>query len=234
MNNVDNFIQSYQKIEDYLRKKTNDDKHATFSSMITTCSKFDPIINRYHQELRLFGNLRNSIIHKNVAWSPIAEPNEKAVNFIGELVNKLIKPVKVMPLFSRNVGTCSLSDSIAQVLTVMYKNEYSQMPVVENNQCINLLTTNSISRWLSENVKNELVDLKETMIEQVLRFKENEETFSFISRTATLAEAYAYFEKSENRRSALDALLITENGKPDQGLLGIITHYDLPDIVSKI
>lgn len=234
MNTVDKFIQSYQKIEEYLRKETKADKFTTFSSMVTTCSKNDPIIRKYQQELRLFGNLRNSIVHRDVAWSPIAEPHDKAVEFIGELVNKLFKPAKVIPLFSRDVGTCSLTDSIAYVLTEMYENDYSQMPVVQNDQCINLLTTNSISRWLSEHVKNELVDLKETTIKQVLEFKEKEEAFMFISRNTTLAKAYTYFENNENRRAALDALLITENGKRNQGLLGMITHYDLPDIVSKI
>ncbi len=234
MNNVDNFIQSFQVIEEYMQRKTKADKFSTFANMITTCSDFDPVIKKYQQELRLFGNLRNAIIHKKVEWSPIAEPNEQAVEFIRDLANKLLRPVKVIPLFNRNVETCALSDSIARVVTEMYKNDFSQVPVVDNCTCINLLTTNSISRWLSENVKNELVDLKETTVEQVLHFKEKEEAFTFISRNVTLAEAYTHFEKNENRRAALDAVLITENGKPHQGLLGMITHYDLPDIVSKI
>lgn len=234
MENVDAFINSFQQIEEYLIQKTNSDRYSTFTSMITECSDFDPVIRKYQNELKLFGNLRNAIIHKKVEWSPIANPNEQAVEFIGEIVVKLLKPVKVIPAFKRDVATCSLSDSIANVLTEMYKNDFSQVPVLNEGKCVNLLTTNSISRWLSENVKNELVDLEETTVEQVLQFKEEEESFAFISRNATLAEAYSYFEKNEKRRAALDALLITENGKPHQGLLGMITHYDLPDIVAKI
>jgi hypothetical protein len=68
-----------------------------------------------------------------------------------------------------------------------------------------------------------LIELNEILIKEVFYQEEERQNFQFISRNATLLEAENQFV----RHTLLEALLITEKGKPEETLTGIITRWDV-------
>ena len=234
MTNAQKFLQCFNNIENHLKKSTNSRSGDSFGRLLSESRDKNGIVRKYYNELNLFRELRNSLVHQSVDWSPIAEPHDEAVKRIEKIAELLINPPKVTPEFQFEVATVSTDDEISKALKMMYSGEYSQLPVTKDGKCIDLLTANTFSRWLGANIEEELAIIEGTTIAEVLEYKEGIENFKFIPRSTTLVEAYKMFENLEDHRAPLDALLITHNGKAHEGLMGIITHYDIPDIMAKI
>jgi predicted transcriptional regulator len=131
-----------------------------------------------------------------------------------------------MPAFKRTVTTKQKADTLADVLRSIREHDYSQYPVYDEKTYVGLLTENGITRWLAEHVATqlELVDLSEVSIGTVLRQEEARRmNCQFAGRNSTVAEIRSKFAEHE----LLEAVLITEKGRPAEKLLGIATRWDL-------
>jgi len=116
----------------------------------------------------------------------------------------------------------------------MRAGSFSQLPIRSDGKVFALLTSETVVRWLASELHNDLISLSETKIEVVLPHTEDQEHYCFLSRRATLQDALSRFEDFTSRGKDLDAVLITENGRPDQNLVGILTVYDLPEILETL
>jgi predicted transcriptional regulator len=114
----------------------------------------------------------------------------------------------------------------------MFENSFSQLPVYKNNLFYDLLTNNTISRWLGANVKEEIFSIKETPVSEVLKFTEIKDNYIFLDKEDNINKALESFNEFEKLGTPLDAILITNNGSSTGELLGIITYTDLPKILN--
>lgn len=233
MKNSEKFIEHFNEIERYLRKysKQQDSHSSSFSSLLDTSK--DPVIRKFSHDLKQFGMLRNAIVHDKKGGAVIAEPNDKAVNDLGLIRNLLFDPPKISA-FRRSVSFIEADDCISEALAKMKDGDYSQIPVYKDRAVCAVLTSQTIARWLSYEVKNELVSLLDTKIKDVLKCAEYDENFRMLSKQTTIFEALSYFDSSINDGRPIQAILITENGKSSEALLGIMTVTDFPDAHKKI
>jgi predicted transcriptional regulator len=142
--------------------------------------------------------------------------------------------VKVIPLFSRKVYSVLIDDSIGEALKIMYDYSFSQLPVYKDNRFYDLLTTNTITRWLGSCVDDDIFSLKDTKIIEVLKFTEVPDNYFFLNAEAPLTDALERFNEFEAIGKPLDAILITDNGTPTGAPLGIITSTDFPKILLEV
>ena len=63
---------------------------------------------------------------------------------------------------------------------------------------------------------------------RVLKFTEDAENHLFRARDATVFDALEAFDDFTHRGKSLDAILSNHSGKPGDGLLGIVTVFDVP------
>lgn len=150
-----------------------------------------------------------------------------------EEVEKKIYP-KIYPLFCAKVYTVSQFEPIGNALKLMYENSFSQIPVYEIDIFMGLLTNNTVSRWLGSCVKEEIFSLYETRIVDVFDYAENSNNYFFIEKCSDVKEALQKFTELELAGEGIDAVLITENGRPTEPLLGIITRSDIPKLLNKL
>lgn len=141
---------------------------------------------------------------------------------------------RVFPLFKQKVYSVSIDDSVGKALKIMYENSFSQLPIFKDGKFVDLLTNNTISRWLGSCVSDEIFSLRETTIKEVLSYTENPDSYFFLNKDESLQEALERFQYFESIGKPLDAVLITENGKPTEELLGIITFSDFPKIMLEL
>lgn len=145
------------------------------------------------------------------------------------------KPLpKVYPLFKQAVYSVSIKDNVGNALRIMYDNSFSQLPIFKDSKFVDLLTNNTISRWLGTCVDEEIFSLSETSIEEVLKYTESPDSYFFLNKDADISEALEKFQFFESIGKPLDAILITANGKPTEELLGIITVSDFPKIMLEL
>lgn len=233
--NSDEFLAAFSGIEKWLRKEAGEDRSATFSQLIEKVSYKSGIIRQYRNDLKEFADLRNAIVHERTDSHVIAEPNDRAVADLKHIESVILAPPRVVPMFQLQVRTRTVSESVGQAVADMRNGSFSQLPIFsDSSKLIAVLTTETVVRWLASEVSNDLVSLLETKIKDVLPHVEDEEHFCLLSRKATLFDALSKFDEFALRGKDLDAVLITDNGKPDQSLLGIITVYDLPKILAAV
>ncbi len=234
MLNSEAFLTTFASIETWLRKQASVDKSVSFYQLVERAGEKNPAVRRYRDDLKEFADLRNAIVHERTDDHVIAEPNDRAVADFKRICTALLKPATVIPLFQRTVLTRNLQEHVGQAVSDMRAGSFSQLPILSDGKVVALLTSETVVRWLASELCNDLVSLSETKIEAVLPHTEDREHYCFLPRRATLQEALARFEDFTGRGKDLDAVLITQDGKCDQGLLGILTVYDLPAILETL
>lgn len=231
MSNSEKFLSLFNEVEKKLRKLTNNDEKVSFFELVEESAEISSVVRNYKEDLKKFANLRNVIVHEfGTEKRFIAEPNDLAVSHLSNIYKNLTAPPKVIPEFQVKVEYVFINDPISSALKVMYNKSYSQLPVYEGDVFKTLLTTNTITRWLGACVNEDIFSLSETPISDVLKFTEENDNFCFIGRDSTLFDVVEEFQTYVKRGKKLDAILITQNGRPSEKLMGIITVWDLPRI----
>ncbi len=228
MKNSTRFLNAFVSIEEYLRQKTSQDGHMGFSQMIRAVGKREQNVKSLEYDLKEFAQLRNAIIHERAGDEVIAEPNDLVVKAIEHAAEMVTRPPTVFPLFKRNVITISPDTKLRKALKIMYSSGISKLPIVKSNKCIGVLTSSTITRWLGDCVENNQIDLDNTTAESVLKFGRKKDRYAVTGRKTDLFSAVALFEDHEHKGQRLHALLITENGKDTEKIIGIMTISDLP------
>jgi predicted transcriptional regulator len=229
------FLDAFEIIRHHLIKITKKDSSAGFNNLLCESSRISIPVKRYKTDLKEYADLRNAIIHESPDKHVIAEPHIDAVEDIEKIASNITMPPKVIPLFKRNVIILKPSDSVAEAAKVMLNCSFSQIPIYAGERFIDLLTTNTIARWLGSCVKEDIFSSKETTVEIVLDYSEykDKDNCKFLSKNSDIFIALDYFQNNE-RKARLDAIIITENGKDTETPIGIITIWDLVYIYNKL
>jgi predicted transcriptional regulator len=172
--------------------------------------------------------IRNPLVHgpTRPGEYPLV-PSARLVREVEALRNRLTRPDQAIPAFERPVETLAPAESLAEVLKLIRKRNYSQFPVYDDGLTFRgLLTENGITRWLARHVATELslIDLEEVSVKTVLREEEQPQyNCAFVTRGESVERIRQLFAE----RDMLEAVLISPNGKRNEKLLGIATRWDL-------
>lgn len=234
MRNSDAFLTIFSAIESWLRQQAGADRSTSFYQLVDRGAVKNRAVARYRDDLKEFADLRNAIVHERSDDHVIAEPNDRAVADFERVRAALLNPPAVIPKFQKAVQSRATTDSVGDAVTLMRDGSFSQLPILSNGKVVALLTAETVVRWLASEVSNKLVSPWETKIDQVLPHTEDQDHYCLLSRRATLLDALAQFEDFAAQGKDLDAILISQDGKPEQQLLGILTLYDLPAILGAL
>ena len=222
---VERFEAAYNSIDHFLRKRLHKEQSASFTALVADYERTHKI-GTDGDYLRMAANLRNVLVHqKTKPHQPVAVPTMPVVDTLERICRRLTKPPLVVPRFQRSVEGVTLSESLAKVLRRVSQRDYSQFPVYDGEKFRGLLTVNGITRWLAHHVskKMSLVELEEVPVKHVLQQEEMRPNCWFIARGNTVDEVKSLFAVKE----LLEAVLITESGKPAEKPMGIVTRWDV-------
>lgn len=231
--NSDTFLAIFSEIEQWLRSQTGSERHVTFYQLIAKTKTKNVAVRQYETALKKYADLRNVIVHERIDNLVIAEPNDSAIADFSRIRDVLLRPAKLIPRFQREVKTRTASDPLGHAIEDMRSGSFSQVPIVDSDGVTSLLTTETVVRWLASEVQNDLVSLLDTPISKVLPHVEDTEHYCFLGRNESVLDAIVRFDDFAANGKELDAILITNDGKASQSLLGILTVYDLPDLLQE-
>lgn len=229
--NSDRFTYAYNRIEKSMEKISGLNNYMPFSRLIDKTKHMNAIIRKFEQDLREFSDLRNAIVHHRTgAEYAIAEPHDDIVELIEYIDRELSKPVTVGDMFIRKVHTLQGSDKLATGLKLIRERRFNQIPIYENRKFIGLITATGITYWLADKMLDEIISREMPTLLDIYDHEKQKKTYQFIDRNLSVYEAEEYFKKAVANGKRLEALLITESGRPEEKLLGIITPLDLMEI----
>lgn len=232
MENSEKFLYTFNKIDKFLSDELKvGNNYTSFSSSVKKAAVINIIIRRYKDDLLEFAELRNAIVHERTDPEfPIAEPHDTIVEKIEKIYNELSAPKKVLPIFKREVKVFRYTDKLTSLLKVIKDTSYSHFPVYNGKEFKGLVTENGVTNWFATAVEKGEIPVETTTLDEILKYEEATENYRFISRDTTIYEAEDIFKNQVHREERIDAILITENGKTNEKLLGMISTWDIIDV----
>jgi len=227
MRNGDLFIQKFNELDNLLHNITNLDRNIPFSSAVDHASIEKVTVRRHKDILKSIGRLRNAIVHYRAYPEKIlADPRPEVIEELESVLAAIATPQKLIPKFQKSIRIFNDDNPLSGCLIFMKENNFSQIVVAHEGAHV-LLSSEGIVKWLENARDVGLADLEETTIENVLEF-EDRNICQYLSRDDLLDEAFEKFEQAiSNGVPRLQAILISENGKPQERPLGIVTPWDL-------
>ena len=232
--NSDAFLGAFSTIENALKKAQGNSEYTPFPELLNNAGAKSAVVRKHKDELKMFASLRNAIAHQRIELEAIAEPHDHVVAKIQAIASKLENPPSVFPAFREDIQPFALNDAIGDAAAYMYQHSYSQVVIVDKSVVCSVLTANTLARWLGRNVAEGLVDLEETPVSDVLECAEFEDNFKLVSKACNCYEAIEMFQQAQEQGKPLDALLISEHGRSNETTLGIITPFQMPELIKII
>lgn len=229
--NSDRFVTAYNRIDQLLKDIIGTQEHMAFFRLIDFSKRKNAIVRRYEADLREYGDLRNAIIHNRTSVDyAIAEPHDDVVKNIEDIEMALNIPVTVGNMFRTNVTMFQQTDSLSYALKVIKDKKYNQFPVYDGTEFKGLITPVGITMWMASTVEAKDFSRKRSTLGEILAHENSRENHQFINKQSSVYEALEIFKEAVTRGRRLEALLITEDGKPNKKLIGIVTPMSLMKI----
>ena len=228
--NADRFLNAYSAIEGEMKRMLKLGEHRRFFELVDRSARINPVIERFRFDLKEFSELRNAIVHDRAGGEIIAEPNNDAVASIENIAGLLLEPPKVAPLFLKEVFSLTINDLVSQAIRSLSRLSYTQAPILDEDKLVGLLTSHMIVKWMGLRLNDESLDIEHMVIKDILEQMGSESTYELVSVNKALFEIPDLFYQWQSKGNKLEAVLITQNGKSEEKLQGIITNRDLPRI----
>lgn len=227
--NSEIFLEVFTEIERSLKEICKDEYTTNFSDLLRKARSLNQVVNYYASDLKEFSQLRNAIVHTRRQNFIIAEPHPDVVQEVIHIKNLLQYPPVVKTVMKSNPYSVSPSASVKEVLTTFAEKGFMRCPVVENGKIIGLITAKTIARWLVNS--SGIID--NTQVSQLLNYIDDDD-YCIVSENTDVVSLIGLFNNSVRNGAYLQAALVTQNGKPDSLLVGIITPSDFPSIIGQL
>jgi len=227
------FLQIYNEIDDYMRKQLKVEQYMDHGMLLRQMADKNRVFSEYYRDLKTFADIRNLLVHNpyKASADPILIPHEYIVNKYEEIKNQVLHPKKALSIAVPRsaIYTTTLEDNALDVMQTMNDKVYTHVPVIENNKMVGVFSENTILSYLSHH--KEALIFKDMKIKEFAEFipleKHLSESFEFVDRNALLIDVEELFRKGLVNRKRIGMVFITNSGKKDEELLGLLTSWDI-------
>jgi len=224
------YLDAFNAIEKWLRTQVTSQERMDFPQLVDTLSDSNYSVRRHNGVLKDLNRFRNYVVHQYRRVKPLAVPTPEAVEQINAIRNELLSPPLLVSLAAKPVEQCGPTDPLGVSVKKMHDGVFSQLPIYDGQKCLGLLTAETIARWLANHLGDGMGLVEEKPILEVMTHQEDHDNHTFLARTATVADGLAAFDDFLCRGKRLEAILITQNGRSSDALLGIVTIHDIPKL----
>lgn len=222
------FLSLFNQIDKYFDKVLNLDAFLPYNEKIKRIISWDYYISwfvKLHQfQLKYIGEIRNQITHGiKMDWHTYIQPTEYAIQYLEKYVHDIKRPPRCMDIFKKEVFTCNYDDKLKWVVKVMEENNYSHVPVY--NRLWKFVWLLSESNILSRLAQDDMNDLSTAKVWDIKLINSKDYVY-FISSMVNVYEVDKLFAEKKEDWKKIWILLITENWRQDEPLLGIISAGD--------
>ncbi|MGN0488178.1 MAG: CBS domain-containing protein [Ruminococcus sp.] len=228
MTNADVFIDKYKQLEEVVRSTY----HLRDSDSISFYLSGQVKYQRFRDDIKYCQDVRNLLNHKKKLNNSFAvEPNQQMIDFIDNLIERIKKRAKCNDIQIKicDIFWKSIDGNVKDTMKAMRDNLYTHIPILDNGVVIGVFDENSVFNYLAE---EEIVaiddDLTFEEIKNYISLEGREmEEFLFFKTNSYVEELENEFEKSLKRGKRIGIAFLTQNGKANEKLQGIITPWDI-------
>lgn len=227
MKNAETYLRLFAALENAVKKKYRCTVEAAESGPL----------KHYHDQLKNIRSLRNVLTHsKPFGLEHCAEPHEKMLQVLKNILDEVddSRISHHMVPFSK-IKWATLDDSVLEYMNILRNNVYTHIPILdENHRVIGVFGESTLFSMVLNKANDNDMELieKETVfrdyIDAIKLENQATEEFVFLSRSATILDCRYEFHQCFSRpKRRLGMIFITENGSPNEALLGLITAWGI-------
>lgn len=225
------FLSDFKELENALISiaKIKEEGHVSFSRALNAIyfGRLEPRISNYecYDFLKTAADLRNILSHEN----NVCVPTEAYLKRFHDLKEAIVHPVTCYDICTKDVIYCSLDETLRTVTRRMAYKSLSHLPILdEERHVLGVFSRSTVFDYLSLNEEfTYSEDSKVSDFEEVTGVDDHlNEVFVFVPRYFRIDKAYPYLKKNVHQKN-LGLLLVTEHGKKNEKLLGVISLVDL-------
>ena len=222
---VERFLDTYRRIETHGEKLLGRGVRGSVLFELARRKQFQ----KYATELDCCREVRNLLSHEVMVKGEYPAVPSRAMQQLLELVlRQLTDPDTVARRMTPRDKLIQVlpEESLAKVLEDMRKNDLSFLPMLENGRVAGIFSAAAVFRAAMEG----LTLTPETRVGDLAPWlpphKQTGHRFPFVRHDLSLEDAEGYFDRGK-RSNKVRLLLVTQNGKPEEKLLGVVSPYDL-------
>lgn len=231
-------IDLFKELEEIIRKKCNVSgiitENTTLDFQIKELSKKNSVVRKYQDELMIIKQVRNINTHqRNDKYGYVVCPNPDMNIKLKTIIDEIKNPptiynsnicVKRQNMYCRNID-----DTIEETIKVMIEKVYTHIPIFENDVLVGVFSENTLLDIV--NKETGILIGKDTTFrafQDYLKIENHSsEEFKFISRNKNIYDIEDIFKDYFTRNKRLGCVYITENGKENEKILGMLTAWDI-------
>jgi hypothetical protein len=239
---IDTFLDSYNKLDEFMRSKLGCDMAVSHAKLLTRMSLIDNVFSRMETKLQAYRALRNAIVHiHHEGETPIAIPNLEVVSDYQRLVSyALTPPTALESIAATNIVSVEWETQISTLNELMETKGLSMIPILKDGKMEGIYSAWHLQTYLCKAKKpfDKSMELME-MYDHLNLNKEKENIqlafrIDFCKASSTIEDLVSCFLQSAHASHYFKAIYITENGAPFESVLGVVTPHSLPSINPKI
>ncbi len=226
---TDVFLDLYKEIEERLKERgIKNGRNSVVMQFIAS-----PEGRQFKDDLNVCREMRNILTHcPDIEGEPPLIPTDAAIETLRRVEAYLSAPPRALDRAAKGDGLVSarLSDKVMPVMEEMVSRGFSHIPVFENGKLFGVFSISSVfskamkydGDMVSENT------LVRDFIDYIPIEKHVCERFVFAPRETTVIEAKEMFDNFPGpSQKRVAAIFITENGSPNERILGMLTPWDV-------
>src|SRR5262245_29114152 len=214
-------ISAFNRIEKRLEAIVGSKDYLPFAQLVDKAAGKNSAVRQFRKRLKSLGSLRYLLVHDHEHHKEVAVPTERTVRGLEALAETITSPPPLLTVAAKPVRTCRPSDRVGAAARVMHDNSFSQLPVLDGEKLVGLLTGETIARWLAARLDGGVGILEEEPVGKVLEHQE-EARYVLVAKTATVFDGLNEFDQSLRSGTTLQAVIVTANGQATETPLGIV------------
>jgi len=232
--NADRFLDAFKAIEDHLRRTVGETERVDFVDLVALAAQDNAAVRDVADRLRRYARLRNAIVHNanDTRRRAIAEPRKDVVEDIEGIRLVVTKPPLLISVLGGEVTVCLSTDPIQRAAQKMTDGDFSQLPVYGDGHVIDLLTSEAIARWMTQQLTAGSPIDGETPVAEVVG-SDPGRGYRVVDRTMTVTEALEAFDEALQAGRILNALVVIRSPR-SRTVAGIATVADFPKLFASL
>ena len=233
MNNNAEFLRKYNELDALIGEKFNrEEDDSSIYFLINKYRKSRIEIERiYSNKLDSVRRIRNLMVHESGIIDSLFDVSSDVLEFLDELISYLRNPVLAQDVMTptKKLILGREDDLISVLIRKVIKEGISNIPIVnEKNVVIGIFNSDVLLNLFVNNYRinenSRIKDIKEfTSLESQLNLR-----FIFVTKEYEIDVLNDYFSMSkEIYKKRLPAIFVSENGKQNSPLIGVISPIDL-------
>lgn len=230
MNNTDLFLDLYKQLEQAAVSYYGLPSDGSAVSKLEKLNQFKEIRNqiKYCREVRALLS-HNPKIDDDFAVIPsdaMIKTLQKVIEQVKEPPNCFDKAIK-----GSNILIAEPNDNVIEKMKVMKAFGFSYMPIISKNRVVGVFGKDTVFAITLDGYEDIISDT--TCFRDIASYtsvsRKDRNTFKFVQRNMLVSTAEKMVVDAFRKKIRINLLLVTETGRVDEPLLGILTPWDVMD-----